>query len=84
MGMIRGKTRQYEEGLAALAEAEKLDPRFAMLFAYRANIHLARGEYDQSIASFKQALSIEPELGPAIQGLRNATNAKAKADANRR
>ena len=84
MGMIRGKTRQYDEGLAALAEAEKLDPRFAMLFAYRANIYLARSEYEQAIASFKQALVIEPELGPAIQGLRNATNAKAKSDANRR
>ena len=84
MGMIRGKTRQYDEGLAALVEAEKLDPRFAMLFAYRANIHFARSEYDQAITAFKQALVIEPELGPAIQGLRNATNAKAKADANRR
>lgn len=83
MGMIRGKTQQYEEGLAALAEAEKLDGRFAMLYVYRGNIYLARREFDLSIAQFEKALSIEPELGVGIQGLRNAKNAKAKADANR-
>jgi tetratricopeptide (TPR) repeat protein len=88
MGMIRGKTQQYDEGLAALAEAEKLDPNFSMLHVYRGNILFARGELDPAIASFQKALSIEPQLAAAAQGLRNATNAKAKAqaqvDANRR
>ena len=88
MGMIRGKTQQYDEGLAALAEAEKLDPNFSMLHVYRGNILFARGELDPAIASFQRALSIEPQLAAAAQGLRNATNAKAKAqaqvDANRR
>jgi tetratricopeptide (TPR) repeat protein len=86
MGMIRGKTQQYDEGLAALAEAEKLDPNFPMLHVYRANILFARNELDASIASYQTALRLAPDLAAAAQGLRNAQNTKAKAqaDAHRR
>ena len=81
MGMIRGKTQQYDEGLAALAEAEKLDPNFPMLHVYRANILFARNDLDASIASYQTALRLAPDLAAAAQGLRNAQNTKAKAQA---
>jgi tetratricopeptide (TPR) repeat protein len=80
LGMVRAKSGDYTGALDALAQSEKINPRFTMTFVYRGNVHLARREWDPAIASFQQALSIEPNDPTAQQGLTRAKNAKAAAE----
>jgi tetratricopeptide (TPR) repeat protein len=60
IGMIHGKRRQYDEAIAALATAEKLDPAFEMTYVYRGNVMLGRGEVSSAINEYKRALAINP------------------------
>jgi predicted TPR repeat methyltransferase len=78
--MVRAKSGDYTGALEALASSEKINPRFTMTFVYRGNVHLARREWDPAIASFQQALAIEPNDTSAQQGLTRAKNSKAAAE----
>ncbi|HYO84451.1 MAG TPA: hypothetical protein VES20_23820 [Bryobacteraceae bacterium] len=79
IGMIYGKRNRQEEALAALAEAEKLDPRFEMTYVYRGNIHLARGEPQIAAGFYRHALAINPGNEPARTALEQAERQLAQA-----
>jgi len=84
MGMIRGQSQQYEQGLVALAEAEKLDPSFSMLYIFRGDILLARNDLAAAIASYQTALRLTPNYAAAARRLHNALDVKAsKSDPKR-
>lgn len=81
MGMVRAKTGDYEKALEALAQGEKINPRFPMIYVYRGNVHMARREWDLAVAEFQKALSVEPNDESARQGLQKATASRDRAKA---
>jgi tetratricopeptide (TPR) repeat protein len=58
IGMVYGKRNRHDEALAALAEAEKLNPAFDMTFVYRGNIFAARGDLTTAAAWYRHALAL--------------------------
>jgi tetratricopeptide (TPR) repeat protein len=66
MGMIHAKNARYEKALEALAEAEKADPRFAMTYVYRGNVHRIQGRTAEAQADYERALGIDPGLSRVI------------------
>lgn len=81
MGMVRAKQGDYDRALEALANAEKVNNRFFMLYVYRGNIHMARREWDLAVVEFEKAVSVEPGDGTAQQGLQRAKAAQKAAAA---
>jgi len=69
IGMIRGKRGDRERALAALAEAERLDPRFAMLYVYRGHVYASAGEDRLAATEYRRALALDPSLGIARESL---------------
>ncbi|MDZ4802305.1 MAG: tetratricopeptide repeat protein [Bryobacteraceae bacterium] len=79
IGMIYGKKNRFEEAMAALNEAEKLDPRFEMTYVYKGNLYATRGEVDTAIGFYKHAIAINPNNQNAKQALDLAEQGKAAA-----
>ncbi|MBC8167166.1 MAG: hypothetical protein H7Y20_15010 [Bryobacteraceae bacterium] len=69
IGMIYGKRGRTEEAMQALAEAEKLDPRFEMIYVYRGNLFAARQDYASAAAWYRHALAINPNNDAAQKAL---------------
>ncbi len=79
LGMVRAKQGDFDRALEALAEGEKVNPRFAMLFVYRGNIMLGRKNWDAAVAEYEKAVAIEPNEASARQGLERAKAAQRRA-----
>ena len=69
IGMVYGKRNRYDEALAALAEAEKINPAFDMTFVYRGNIFAARGDLPGAAALYRHALALNPANDVAREAL---------------
>jgi tetratricopeptide (TPR) repeat protein len=72
IGMVQGKHGRLDEALAALAEAEKLDPAFGMTYVYRGNVMAARGDWNGAAAQYTTALRYEPNNQAAADALARA------------
>lgn len=81
IGMVQAKQGQPDRALEALAEAERIDPRFPMLYVYRGNIHFARRQFDDAVAQYQRAVDLAPNEPSARQGLQRAKAAAARAAA---
>jgi tetratricopeptide (TPR) repeat protein len=77
MGMVHGKQGRTEPALAALAEAEKINPRYAMIYVYRGNVLVGAGRPREAVAAFQKALELAPENEAARTGLQAARQAAA-------
>jgi len=60
IGREYAKLSQYPEALDALATAEKLDPRFEIIYVYRGNIFAMQGKRAEAAAEYQHALVINP------------------------
>ena len=69
---VYGRNKQNDKALEALAQVERLDPKFEMAHVYRGNIYLDQGYPVKAAAEYNRALSINPNNGPALEGLRLA------------
>jgi len=69
IGMEYGKMGRYPEALAALQKAEDRDPRFAMIYYYRGNIHAIQGDQGQALADYQHVLELDPDNQPAREAL---------------
>jgi tetratricopeptide (TPR) repeat protein len=69
LGMVHGKRGNRDAALKALSEAESVDPKYDMIFAYRGNVHLAANELERAEADFRRALSLKPANPMALEGL---------------
>jgi tetratricopeptide (TPR) repeat protein len=69
IGMIYGKQGRMPEALEALAEAEKLDPRFEMTYVYRGNVFEVMGDRAAAGREYKRALEVNPGNSVALQAL---------------
>ncbi|MFN7993004.1 MAG: tetratricopeptide repeat protein [Bryobacteraceae bacterium] len=69
IGMVYAKRSQWPEALAALDQAEKLDPNYAYSYYYRGGIRAKTGDFAGAVADYQRALAIDPSIEPARQGL---------------
>jgi tetratricopeptide (TPR) repeat protein len=60
IGMLYAKQRKWQEALAALAQAEKIDPSFEMTYVYRGNIFEVAGDKAAASAQYQRALKLNP------------------------
>lgn len=75
IGMMLAKQQRYTEALGALAEAEKLRPRYEMIYFNRGNIYRAMGDATRAEAEYRRALELESSLDAARRGLQWAEQA---------
>ena len=71
IGMIHGKQGQYDQALAALAEAKKIDPGFVMTYVYEGNVYAAQGALEKARELYGRAVQIDPRHPLAIQAAAN-------------
>jgi Flp pilus assembly protein TadD len=69
IGMIHGKNSRVKEAEAALAEAEKLDPRFDMTYVYRGNLRLGERNFAAAARDYRHALELNPRNQAAADAL---------------
>jgi tetratricopeptide (TPR) repeat protein len=59
MGMIYGKQRKREQALAALDQAEHINPGFGMTYVYRGNVFEVSGDCARAVQEYRRALAID-------------------------
>lgn len=69
IAMVHARRDQRAEALAALDEAQKVDPRFPSTYVYRGNLLLLTSEFDQAAEQFRKALDLAPSDLNARKGL---------------
>ncbi len=80
IGWELGKLRLDDQALAALADAERLDPAFEMTYVYRGDIYAKRNELPSALIEYRRALALNPSNGYAQQGIAAVSQ---KLNANR-
>jgi tetratricopeptide (TPR) repeat protein len=69
IGMVYGKQGKKEEAFAALAQAERANPGFAMTYVYRGNVDEVSGDLGSAAQEYQHALQLEPTNEAARQGM---------------
>jgi tetratricopeptide (TPR) repeat protein len=69
IGMVYGKRGRTQEALEALAEAEKINPRFMMTYVYRGNVYASLGDRAAAAREYQHALSVNPSSQAARDAL---------------
>ena len=72
IGMIYAKQSRWDEALAELAAAEKMNPAYAMTYVYRGGVRLAQNDAAAAAAEYRRALRLEPHNAVAAQALAQA------------
>ena len=60
IGLVLAQQGKLEESLAALHEAETVNPAYVMTFIYRGGITQAAGRMEEALRNFQHALDLEP------------------------
>jgi Flp pilus assembly protein TadD len=60
IAMVDGRASRYADALAALDTAEKIDPRFEIIYEYRGTVYFKQGDPARAAAEFRRGLAIEP------------------------
>ena len=60
MGMVYGKQKRYDKALEVLAQAERINPDFAMTYVYRGNVYEVTGDLQHAAQQYQRALELEP------------------------
>jgi tetratricopeptide (TPR) repeat protein len=60
IGMLYAKHSQWQEALAALAQAEQIDPNFEMTYVYRGGIFEITGDKVAAASQYQRALGLNP------------------------
>ncbi|MBM4273029.1 MAG: tetratricopeptide repeat protein [Deltaproteobacteria bacterium] len=63
--MALGNDARWEENLAQIDQALKLDPHYVPAFIHRGNAHQELGEYEWAISVYSQALQVNPRSAAA-------------------
>jgi tetratricopeptide (TPR) repeat protein len=69
IGVVYAEHSKWEEALAALRQAEQIDPNFDMTYAYRGQIFESTGHKADAAAQYKRALALNPLNSVARDGL---------------
>ena len=69
IGMVYARQARWAEALEALAQAEKLDPYYAMTYYYRAGVRVQNHDYAGAADDYRRVLWLDPTNEPARAGL---------------
>jgi protein O-mannosyl-transferase len=69
IGMIYAKQSQWAQALAALEQAQKLDPGFAMTYVYRGKIYELMNDPAGAMQQFQRAMELDPSNDQVRQEL---------------
>jgi tetratricopeptide (TPR) repeat protein len=75
MAILYGAQQKWPEVLAALADAEKADPKYPYTYAYRGDYYEVKGDYAAAAAEYRRALAVAPWLQKAKDGLARVSSA---------
>ena len=64
----RLKQEKYEEAIADLNEAIRINPQFAMAYTLRGSTKFALGRYEEAVADHNEAIRINPQYDRAYAG----------------
>jgi hypothetical protein len=65
IAVVHAKHKEYQEALAELAEAEKIDPRYDLIYFYRGGVAEALGDPVTARQMYRRALELNPQNQPA-------------------
>jgi tetratricopeptide (TPR) repeat protein len=74
---VYGERRRWAEALDALAVAERIEPGFAVTYAYRGKIFFNLNRAAEAVAEYQRALALDPMLGKVVS--QDLAQAKAQA-----
>jgi tetratricopeptide (TPR) repeat protein len=74
LGREYGKSGRYPEALDALANAQRLDPSFAMTYYTLGDVHQAQGDLARAREDYQRTLSLDPNNEPARAALARMAN----------
>lgn len=69
IAMVYGKRQQWNQAMEALDRAEGIDPSFASTYAYKGIIYVNTNRPADAVREYNHALTLDPTLEPAKQGL---------------
>ncbi|HLK46637.1 MAG TPA: hypothetical protein VKT49_00805 [Bryobacteraceae bacterium] len=69
---IYGEQRRWPEALDALATAEKIDPKYAVTYAYLGAVHLGSNQPAAAVQDYQRALALNSDFPEARDGLAQA------------
>ncbi len=69
IGMVYAKHSKWEEALAALSQAEQIDPTFEMTYVYRGGIYESTGDLASAATQYQRALKLNPQNSIAQDAL---------------
>jgi protein O-mannosyl-transferase len=72
IGMVYAKRQRWQEAIDALNTGEKLDPKFAAIYNYRAKVYFQQNQLCPAVADYRRALALDPRLSDAQAELQRA------------
>lgn len=72
MAKIYAERSQWQDGLAVLDTAQRIDPSNISVYAFRGKIYLSTGKICEAIVQYQQALRIDPTFEDSRQDLAKA------------
>jgi len=72
IGMVYGQAGEWQPALAALAQAEKIDPSWKFTYFYRGLVYFKTGQLAASVREYQRALALDPTFQMAFDGLNEA------------
>lgn len=60
IGMVYAKHNKFEDALAALDQAQAIDPNFEMTYVYRGGIYETTGDLAAAATQYRRALALNP------------------------
>ncbi|HKQ77175.1 MAG TPA: tetratricopeptide repeat protein [Blastocatellia bacterium] len=83
LGIARFKQNQNEEAAQAFARAVELDRKFAAPLVYLGMTYVEKGQYEEAVNLYEQALAINSDLGIVDYLIANALTRESTADSAR-
>ena len=74
LGMVYGELHRTTDALAALDQAQQLDPNFVMAIAVRGNVYESMGDFTNAISQYQRAVQLDPHNEPVRQSLARVLN----------
>jgi Tfp pilus assembly protein PilF len=65
LGVALGCSGHAEDGLEVLANVQRVNPKFDMVYVYRGNIYAGLGDKGSAVDQYQHALALNPRNGTA-------------------